>query len=179
MTPLHFASTLCYLPLKTDVNPDGVYSEQELYKVLSDLTIYVFSDSDPTKSFARRRDVRSSIAKLCKIVEENVTKLKTLVPVLAGAAQATTTGLGKLGIKTPILSSLVAAKPITGILNTLTQPGKSKDVAPLADYGVNLAKKLLATGKTPKDVAAILVGTACAFVGNTAVAVCPIQFPNS
>lgn len=174
MTPLHFASTLCYLPLKSDANPNGVYSEEELYKILSGLTIYVFSDSDPTKSFARRREVRKGIAKLCKIVEENVTKLKTLVPVLAGAAQATTTGLGKLGIKTPILSSIVAAKPITGLLNTLTQPSKSKGVASLADYGENLAKKLLATGKTPKEVAAILVGTACAFVGNTAVAVCPI-----
>lgn len=175
MSPLHFASTLCYLPLKTDENPDGVYSEAELYKVLSGLTIYVFSDSDPTKSFARRREVRSSIAKLCMIVEESVTRLKTAVPILTGAAQATTSQLGKFGIKTPILSSIVAAKPITGIVNTLTQAGKSKTKGPLLqDYGENLAKKLLATGKTPKQVAAILVGTACAFVGNTAVAVCPI-----
>lgn len=126
--------------------------------------------------------MRSSIAKLCKTVEEAVTKLKTLVPILTGAAQATTAGLGKFGIKTPILSSLVAAKPITGILNTLSQPSKSKNVAPLQDYGENLAKKLLATGKTPKEVAAILVGTACAFVGNTGVAVCPlplIKFSNA
>lgn len=176
MAPLHFASTLCYLPLKTDENPDGVYSEEELYKVLSGLTIYVFSDSDPTKSFARRREVRASIAKLCKIVEENVSKLQTAVPILTGAAQATTSGLGKFGIKTPILSALVAAKPITGIVNTLTQPGKSKG-ALLEAYGENLAKKLLGTGKTAKEVAAILVGTACAFVGNTAVAVCPVSHP--
>lgn len=119
--------------------------------------------------------MKSSIAKLCKIVEESVTKLKTLVPVLTGAAQATTAGLGKFGIKTPILSSIVAAKPITGLLNTLTQPSKSKNVAPLQDYGENLAKKLLAAGKSPKEVAMILVGTACAFVGNTAAAVCPLS----
>lgn len=149
---------------------------------MSDLTIYVFSDSDPTKSFARRREVRSSIAKLCKVVEGEVTKLKTLVPILAGAAQATSTGLGKFGIKTPILSSIIAAKPVTGLLNTLTQPSKGKSVAPLQDYGENLAKKLLSTGKTPKEVAAILVGTACAFVGNTACAVCSlllIKYPNN
>ena len=42
----------------------------------------------------------------------------------------------------------------------------------LSEYGANFARKLLSSGRSIKEVALILVGTASAFVANTTTAVC-------
>jgi len=51
-----------------------------------------------------------------------------------------------------------------------------KHSGPLADYGINFARTLQAAGKKPSEIAEILVGTASAFVANTATAVCTLAF---
>jgi len=81
LSALHFAAALLYLPLKTDDNPNGQYSEAELYKTLTDLTWFVFSDSDPTKSWEHRREAKKSIDKLGEVMVEEIKKFKTPIGI--------------------------------------------------------------------------------------------------
>lgn len=137
LTCLHFAAALLYLPLKTDDNPNGQYSEAELYKTLTDLTWFVFSDSDPTKSFEHRREAKKSIDKLGGVMVEEIKKFKTPVGIwdkLTGGA----------GVRPPPPS--------------------------LKDYGSNLVKRLLSSGRSVEDVAWMLLWSGCAFVANSACA---------
>jgi hypothetical protein len=141
LAALHFAAALLCLPLKSYYNPDGVYSESELYTALTDLTFFVFSDTDPTKSWAHRRDAKRSIEKLGKIMEAEIAKLKN---------------------------------PASGFLGRLAGGIAHKPAPPqtaLKDYGVNLVKRLLASGKSTQDVAWVLLWSGCAFVANTGCAV--------
>jgi len=138
MVTLHFAAALLYLPLKTDDNPNGQYSEPELYKTLTDLTWFVFSDSDPTKSWEHRREAKKGIDKLGAIMVEEIKKFKTPIGIwdkLTGGA----------GVRPPPPS--------------------------LKDYGSNLVKRLLSSGKSAEDVAWMLLWSGCAFVANSACAV--------
>ncbi|KAL9587477.1 MAG: hypothetical protein Q9212_000179 [Teloschistes hypoglaucus] len=69
---IHFAANVFSLPLKTDDNPHGIYSEQELYMVLSVIFICIFFDLDPATSFPLRHATRAVAQQLGKIVEANV-----------------------------------------------------------------------------------------------------------
>jgi hypothetical protein len=69
---VHFASSVFSLPLKTNQNPYGVYSESELYTVLALVFTCIFYDGDPTKSFPLRQAARTLAQQLGKLVEFNV-----------------------------------------------------------------------------------------------------------
>ncbi|KAI5803941.1 heme peroxidase [Geopyxis carbonaria] len=135
LVALHFASALCYLPLLT--TSDESYSEDSMYKTLCDLTTYVFSDADPTKSWARRQQSQDATAKLCETMEKIVKGISKSERALSFGSQC---------------------------------PAYSGHVASFADYGVNFARKFLDNGRSTREVAEILVGTASAFVANTATA---------
>ncbi|PBP23131.1 heme peroxidase [Diplocarpon rosae] len=49
-----FAASLFSLPIKTEETPHGIYTEQEMYQVLSLCFICIFSNGDVTKSFQIR-----------------------------------------------------------------------------------------------------------------------------
>jgi len=49
-----FAASLFSLPIKSEEHPKGIYTEQELYQVLSIVFIVVFMDADIAKSFQLR-----------------------------------------------------------------------------------------------------------------------------
>lgn len=76
----HFVSRMFNLPLKTEENPKGIFSEQELYKILAVIFVCIFFDIDPAKSFPLRQGAREVAQALGKIVEMNV-KLATSVGV--------------------------------------------------------------------------------------------------
>ncbi|KAL8871724.1 MAG: hypothetical protein Q9174_002501 [Haloplaca sp. 1 TL-2023] len=69
---IHFASNVFSLPLRTSDNPDGAYSEQELYKVLAIISICIYHDLDPDQSFPLRHATRAVAQQLGKLVENNV-----------------------------------------------------------------------------------------------------------
>lgn len=108
-----------------------------MYKVLSDITAYVFSDADPTKSWARRRESQRGTAKLCNVMEQEINLLS----------------------------------PLTNAACPVSPGGGNKGELLLDQFGVRLAQKLLGAGRGAREVAEILVGTAAAFVANTATAV--------
>ncbi|KAI1632145.1 heme peroxidase [Biscogniauxia mediterranea] len=75
--PVHFASRVFNLPLRTRENPKGgVYDEDELYAVLATICVRVFFDFDPVKSFPLKQAARAVAAQLGELVEANV-KLAT------------------------------------------------------------------------------------------------------
>lgn len=143
-----------------------------MYKVLSDLTAYVFSDADPTKSWTRRRESQRGTAKLCNVMEQEV---KTLTPLTGPIPSASKTsprtltgkalqfGAGRVALRATQVRGLVAGCPVVA--------SESKDEPLLGEFGVELAQKLLGAGMGAREVAEVLVGTAAAFVANTATAV--------
>ncbi|KAL8697104.1 MAG: hypothetical protein Q9224_002465, partial [Gallowayella concinna] len=69
---VHFAANMFSLPLKTEETPGGVFSEQELYMVISVIFMAIFSDTDPTKSFPLRHAARAVSQQLGKLIEAKV-----------------------------------------------------------------------------------------------------------
>ena len=69
---VHFAASIFSLPLKTEDNPRGIYSEQELWMVLSLIFTAIFFDLDPGKSFSIRHAARTVGQQLGKLIEANV-----------------------------------------------------------------------------------------------------------
>ena len=69
---IHFAAEMFSLPLKTEDNPHGIYSEHELYMVLAVTFVAIFFDFDPPKSFTLRQIAKTVMAQLGKLVELNV-----------------------------------------------------------------------------------------------------------
>lgn len=69
---VHFVSRLFNLPLKTSSNPKGIYTEDELYAVLTLIYITVFLDIDPVKSFPQRQATKTVAEQLGKLIEKSV-----------------------------------------------------------------------------------------------------------
>lgn len=69
---VHFAAQMFSLPLKTAEHPHMIYSEQEMYMVLAIISVYIFFDLDPTKSFPLRLAARAVTQQLGKLIETNV-----------------------------------------------------------------------------------------------------------
>lgn len=68
----HFVSRMFNLPLKTADNPKGLFSEQELYKILSVIFVCIFFDIDPAKSFPLRLGAKEVAQQLGSLIETNV-----------------------------------------------------------------------------------------------------------
>jgi len=164
-----FAADMFYLPLNALSGPS--YTEAELYKVLSDLTTYVFSDADPLRSWKRRKEANAGISKL-------VTEMEALLAKLPVDTRTTKPGVVTTAVKTTgYVPKTFVGKALFGDAKTTTvtstTPGaESAEIlpteGPLGHYGITLARKLRKAGKTPRESAEILAGTASAFVANTA-----------
>lgn len=72
----HFAANVFSLPLKTEANPRGIYSEHELYMVLAIIFVCIFFDLDPAKSFPLRRTAYVVTQQIGKLVEANLKAVK-------------------------------------------------------------------------------------------------------
>ncbi|KAI1079732.1 linoleate diol synthase [Whalleya microplaca] len=70
--PVHFASRMFNLSLKTKENPKGIYSEHELYMILALIFVCIFFDIDPVKSFPLRQTAKTVTLQLGKLIEANV-----------------------------------------------------------------------------------------------------------
>ena len=66
---VHFASNVFSLPLKTEEHPRGIYTEHEMYMVMTLIFTCIFFDLDPVKSFPLRQAARVVAQQLGKIVE--------------------------------------------------------------------------------------------------------------
>jgi linoleate 10R-lipoxygenase len=69
---VHFAANMFALPLKTAENPNGIFSEQELWMAMSVIFTAIFFDFEPTKSFPLRLVARKLANMLGKLIEVNI-----------------------------------------------------------------------------------------------------------
>lgn len=74
---VHFAAELFSLPLKTKDFPHGVFTEQQLYLVMSAVFICIFFDADPAKSFPLRQQAQAVTQQLGKLVQLQVQAIKS------------------------------------------------------------------------------------------------------
>ncbi|KAF2087527.1 putative fatty acid oxygenase PpoC [Saccharata proteae CBS 121410] len=74
---VHFASNVFSLPLKTKEHPHGIFTEHEMYMALAVIFVCIFFDFEPTKSFPLHQAARSISKTLGKLIEANVTAIKS------------------------------------------------------------------------------------------------------
>lgn len=72
---VHFCAELFMLPLKTEERP-GVFTEHELYLIMTAVFAAIFFDLDPGSSFALRQKAAHATQKLGQLVEANVKEIK-------------------------------------------------------------------------------------------------------
>ncbi|CEL05332.1 Putative Psi-producing oxygenase A [Aspergillus calidoustus] len=71
----NFVSSIFSLPLKTESNPRGVFTEVELYKIMTLIFTATFYDVDVSKSFELRQTARAVTQELGQLIMTNVEKL--------------------------------------------------------------------------------------------------------
>ncbi|KAH7359935.1 heme peroxidase [Pyrenochaeta sp. MPI-SDFR-AT-0127] len=69
---VHFCAELFMLPLKTDASPRGIFTEAELYLIMSSVFALIFFDVDPAGSFPLHVKAHKATKLLGEIVEKNV-----------------------------------------------------------------------------------------------------------
>jgi linoleate 8R-lipoxygenase / 9,12-octadecadienoate 8-hydroperoxide 8R-isomerase len=69
---VHFCSELFMLPLKTDEHPHGIFTEAEMYLIMSGVFALVFFDVDVAGSFPLHVKAHDATQTLGKVVEKNV-----------------------------------------------------------------------------------------------------------
>lgn len=82
---VHFAADLFLLPLKTEKNPHGMFTEHELYMILAAVFTVVFFDLDPGSSFPLRQKGKKATESLGKLVELKVKQIKGTGGILPAA----------------------------------------------------------------------------------------------
>jgi linoleate 10R-lipoxygenase len=73
----HYAAQIFNIPLKTQENPKGVFSEQELYAALAAIFTAIFLDIDPVKSFPLRQKTKEVADALGASIETTVKYTKS------------------------------------------------------------------------------------------------------
>ncbi|KAJ5748816.1 uncharacterized protein N7511_010512 [Penicillium nucicola] len=80
---VHFASTIFGLPLKTEANPGGLFTEHEMYMILSTIFSALFFDIDAPRSYSLNRAASAVSSQLGSVVEATV-KADTSSGLLSG-----------------------------------------------------------------------------------------------
>lgn len=123
---VHLVSRLFNLPLKTRFNTKGIYTEDELYAVLTLIYIAVFLDIDPVKSFPQRLATKTVAEQLGKLIEKNVSHGDAggLRSYGAGMVKAATkSGLSAADVAwAVVLPTAVAMVPAQGTVVSFSLP---------------------------------------------------------
>lgn len=72
IVPVHFASRLFNLSLKTKDNDKGIYKEHELYAVLAILHVALFQVADPVKAFPVNETAKTVAVQLATSIESGI-----------------------------------------------------------------------------------------------------------
>ncbi|KAF1815585.1 heme peroxidase [Eremomyces bilateralis CBS 781.70] len=72
LAPIHFAANLFGLPLRTEENPDGAFTERELYMAIAVIFACICFDIEPAKSFPLHMAAQALSEKLGTLVETTV-----------------------------------------------------------------------------------------------------------
>lgn len=97
---VHFASNIFSLPLKTTEHPHGVFTEHEMFDLMSVIFTAIFFDVEPVKSFGLRHGAREVAQKFGKLVEMKVKAISSmgLVAAVMGTMRANKNALSQYGV---------------------------------------------------------------------------------
>lgn len=118
---VHFASELFHLPLKTREEPHGIFTEAEMYLLLSGVLALIFFDADPVRSFPLHIKSRKETGVLGEYLEAHVDyvskfgRLSEMVKsVWPGRDDESATPLKSYGVKfiQRLLASGMEVKPL-------------------------------------------------------------------
>lgn len=143
-----FVAEFFGLPIKTaETAPHGIYTEHELYGILTGMFSAVFFDSDPANSFKLRTRSR-----------ELALGLEQLVRLEAGAARTgwVANVAARLGIKTAGANNHSKNSKVGGVIGTKGGKGaeKKEEWPSLPDYGRQLLLRMMEKGKTVEECVA-------------------------
>jgi hypothetical protein len=99
IAPTHFVSSVFGLPLQIKENSKGVYTEHELYAVLSTIASALFTTPDPVRKFPLVEAAKTVAGQLAILVERGVKspRAKANDP-LSGFGTQLVKGLSKAGL---------------------------------------------------------------------------------
>ena len=72
LAQVHFCASVFSLPLKTEANPRGIFTESELYKLMAVVFTSIFYDADMAKSFELNQGAREVTQQLGQLTMANV-----------------------------------------------------------------------------------------------------------
>jgi linoleate 8R-lipoxygenase/9,12-octadecadienoate 8-hydroperoxide 8R-isomerase len=72
LVQVHFCASVFSLPLKTESNPRGIFTEVELYDIMAAVFTSIFNDADIAKSFHLNHGARALSQKLGELTMANV-----------------------------------------------------------------------------------------------------------
>lgn len=78
LAQVHFSADVFNFPLKTDMRPNGFFSEHELYLIMAVVFICIFFDADPAKSFPLRKAARTATQLLGEAVQHMIEPVHNL-----------------------------------------------------------------------------------------------------
>ena len=146
------------LDLKTPENPNGTYNVAELYKYIIDVRIFGFNNDDPGLALQRRKWAREGAESLTKTTLKVVSNLPASEKSAKGIVKGAVSTAKGIASKIPLVGKLVGdGKGVEG----------QSTSGSLRWYGYNVAKELIASGKTPAEVADISWMNAVGGVGAT------------
>lgn len=100
LAPTHFVSKVFGLPLQTKENRKGIYTEHELYAVLSTVAATIFADIDIVKQFPLLEAAKTVAGQLGALIERTVKSPKTKKnDPLSAYGVGLIKGLSKAGLK--------------------------------------------------------------------------------
>lgn len=98
LTPTHFVSALFGLPLQTKQNRKEIYTEHELYAVLSTIAAAIFEPVDPVKKFPLLEAAKTVSSQLAALIERKVKNTKANKEPLSAYGVNLIKGLSKTGL---------------------------------------------------------------------------------
>ena len=147
------------LDLNTDENDGGSLSTAELYKHIIDVRIFGFNNNDPALALQRRKEAREG----AEILTE------TTLKAVSGGFNPIGSGHGILskatGAVTGVATGITSKIPVVGGLVKNVGKKVQANTGSLRWYGQNVAKEIMASGKTPEEAAEICWLTAVGGVG--------------
>ncbi|KAE8389860.1 heme peroxidase [Aspergillus alliaceus] len=146
------------LDLKTSENPNGTYNNAELYKYIIDVRIFGFNNDDPGLALQRRKWAREGAESLTRTTLKVVSNLPASEKSAKGIVKGAVSTAKGIASKIPLVGKLFGDGK--GVEEQSTSGS-------LRWYGYNVAKELIASGKTAAEVADISWMNAVGGVGAT------------
>lgn len=107
LIPVHWAAKVAGLPVKTVGDTRGIYYEQQIYQMLTEIYSYIFLEPEPSLKIPNRREARENVNRLRRFVKLSLEEARGgLASSLLGGLTSIFLGEGQQG--NPVLKRLLS-----------------------------------------------------------------------